>query len=279
MRRSLKTAVKIRKGMEDLVYGRVVGAIMGLSQIGKNTITGKADAGTSIDCMYRGKAKGEYAIGRFIDGILLNLPAVKATIRKKDVIIKILQNEFSNNLLLGKKTKILDLASGPARYLVDFLDNSKYFGEEVEILCVDNDRASINFGKLIGKNKPIRFIKADTFKLGTLKKFSRKVGWKANVVICTGFFELNDDDSILTLLHEIHDSIEKDGLLLFTNQADNPSKKLMKKIGRTQNGGSWKMRFRDAEKLRKWLMDIGFRDVIISEDSWGMYEYCTGRKR
>jgi hypothetical protein len=279
VRKSRKALIRMRRRTEDVLYSKIIRPVLRLSQIGGNTVTGNADAGLSIDCIYRKQPYGAYAIGKFVDGVLLNLPAVKATIKKKDIIIKILQNEVANNAVLGKRTKILDLASGPARYLVDFLGNTRQEDNKVEVLCIDNDRTSVDFGKVIGKDHPIRFIRGNAFNLGTLRRFSQKVGWKANVVVCTGFFELNDDDSVIGLMREIHGSIEKGGLLLFTSQVDNPSKKLMKKLGRTQNGRPWKMRFRDAGKLRKWLIDIGFRDVIISADSWGMYEYCTGRKQ
>ena len=278
MKRIKKLIIKTRSSFEKFFYSRIVMPALNLSRIGRNTIAGKADSGISIDCLYRNRPKGLYPIGRFVDSVVLHLPAVKATQRKRDIVIKIVQNEVSNNLLLRKKTKILDLASGPARYLVEFLDKQANIDEKIEVLCIDNDKQSVNYGNILGKDKPIRFIKADTFKLGTLKRFSVKIGWKPNIILCTGFFELNDDEHVKRMLFDIHSFIEPDGLLLFTSQADNPSKRLMKKIGKTQAGASWRMHFRASDILRQWMLDTGFRDVIISLDSWGMYEYCTGRK-
>jgi len=278
MKKRKELAVKARLILEKFIYLKIIMPVLSISRIGRNTIKGDADSGISIDYLYRNKPKGLYSIGKFVDGVVLRLPAVKATQRKKDIIIKVIQNEVSNNLLLEKKTKILDLASGPARYLVEFLDKGTSLKNEIEILCVDNDKQSVNYGNIIGKSKPIRFIKGNTFKMGTLKRFSKKIGWKPNIILCTGFFELNDDKNVRSLLNEIYGFIEKNGLLMFTSQADNPSKKLMKTVGKTRDGSSWKMHFRDPHVLRKWMLEIGFRDVIISLDSWGMYEYCTGRK-
>ena len=81
------------------------------------------------------------------------------------------------------------------------------------------------------------------------------------------------------MLRDAYQYLESNGLVLFTSQASNPSGKLMKKIGKKQNGQSWNLFFRSPEYLRELMIDIGFRDVIISHDIWGIYEYCTGRKQ
>jgi len=250
--------------------------ILSASKLGNSTVKGQADSGLNIDHMYRKSPKGITFFGRLLDSVLLNLPSVKATRIKKNIITKILQNEVSNNIVLGKKTRIIDLASGPARYLVDLIDKSNY--DNIEALCLDSDKRSINYGKILAHKKPIRYTKANVFKLGMLKHFSEKVHWIPNIIMATGFFELQNDDVVKKFLEDIHKHLDGGGLILFTGQADNPSKKLMKYVGKTQSGGVWELHLRSPEMLRKWLLDIGFRDVIISLDQLGMYEYCTGRK-
>ena len=276
IRRKL-TRVKIR--LSNLVFRRIVIPALSSSRIGRNTTSGAADSGISIDDIYKNTPLGANLFGKALDNFLLQLPAVKATQSKKDIVVKVLANEVENNNILGKTTKIIDIASGPARYLVSFLEKNTHYDKDVQILCIDNDGESVSYGNFLGRNKPIRFIKANVFKLGTLKRFSDKVKWKGNIIVCTGFFELQNDVIVQGLLKEIYDFMEPGSLLLFTSQANNPSKTLMKKIGKRQNGVDWRMHFRPPAKLRKWLLDIGYRDVIISLDGWGMYEYCTARKQ
>ena len=141
---------------------------MAISKLGRATMGGQADSGLNIDYMYRNKPKGVTRVGKFVDKILLNLPSVKATRQKKDVIIKILSNEIANNILLHKKTKILDIASGPARYIVDAI--TSYNQNGIEVLCLDSDKRSVNFGKILSGKKPIRYAKANVFKANHLKK-------------------------------------------------------------------------------------------------------------
>ncbi|NQU94845.1 MAG: class I SAM-dependent methyltransferase family protein [Candidatus Omnitrophica bacterium] len=259
-----------------MITQKIIKSIMAISKLGRNVIGGKADSGLNIDHMYRNRPKGVTRVGKFVDGVLLNLPSVKATRRKKDIIMKILRNEIANNILLNKKSKILDIASGPARYIVDVL--TTYNQDKIDVLCLDSDKRSINFGKALAGKRPIRYAKANVFKLAHLKALSRRISWIPNIIITTGFFEMLSDATFEDMLKDAYSHLEKNGLILFTAQSDNPSKKLMSKIGKKQDGQSWNMFFRTPEYLREMMINLNFRDVIISVDQWGMYEYCTGRK-
>lgn len=267
---------KSKLSMKNFFYNNILKNVLSLSKLGRTTVKGLADSGLNIDHMYRDRAKGITFAGRLIDSILLNLPSVKATRKKKDIIIKILQNEISNNIILKRKTRILDLASGPARYLVELIDGSNQ--NFVEILCIDADKRSVNFGKTLSGKRPIRFARANVFKAEHLIEFSKKINWLPNIIMTTGFFEMQTDQVVKNLLKEIYQALDSDSLILFTAQASNPSEKLMKNVGKTQSGKPWEMYFRAPEQLREWIINCGFRNVIISLDTWGVYEYCTGRK-
>ena len=58
--------------------------------------------------MYRNKPKGINFFGKLLDSILLSLPSVKATRVKKKIIIKILQNEVANNIILDCQGYLID---------------------------------------------------------------------------------------------------------------------------------------------------------------------------
>jgi len=226
--------------------------------------------------MYRNKPKGITSFGKFIDKLLLNLPSVKATRDRKNIIVKILQNEIANNLMLEKKTRILDIASGPARYLVELLDS--YRQKNIEVLCLDRDKRSLKFGKILAGGRPIRYAKIDVFKPNHLKYLSKKISWRPNIILTSGLFEYLEDSSVRDTLREVFNNIDKEGLFIFISQVDNPSKKLMSKICKTSEGKSWELIYRNPETFRRWLLDIGFKNVIVSIDSWGMYEFCTCKK-
>ena len=102
-------------GVEDIFYKKIIRPIMYKSTLGKNSIDGFADTGFNFEYMYKNVPSGDGVVGRFVDRILLNLPAVQATRNRKETIKKILRREVLHNSRHNKKTRILDIASGPAR--------------------------------------------------------------------------------------------------------------------------------------------------------------------
>lgn len=267
---------KLPGKIEDFIYKVVIKNILLLSRLGRNSISGWADTGLNFDHMYKNKPEGRFLIGRFIDRVLLNLPAVKATRNRKTNILKILYNEIENNRLVGKKTKILDIASGPSRYLNELIsDENKGY---IEGVCLDRDANSLKEGRGLARDKPIRYIRADVFKLDHLVRFSKGISWEPNIVIVSGLYVYVEDGLVKKSLKDIFSCLERDGLVIFCSQLDNPSKKLMGKVCTTHVGKSWKLYYRTPRQLRRLMIEIGYKYNIISLDPIGMYELCTGRK-
>ena len=267
---------EIKSKLEHFWYRTILKNIISLSKLGRTSISGEADSGLNFDYMYRNDPGGVTAFGRFVDKLLLNLPSVKATRNRKEIIIKIIQNEIANNLVLNNKTRILDIASGPARYLVELINNSNQ--DNIDVLCIDKDRKSLNFGKVLAGRKPIRYAKADVLDTRHLKRLSRMISWKPNIVLISGLFEYKNDAFVKKISKEVYDNLDYDGLFIFISQVDNSSKKLMQEVCLTSEGKSWELIYRKPDVFRRWLLEFGFKNVIVSVDKWGMYEFCTCRK-
>lgn len=272
----MATVLRIRAVLENLWYNSILKNILSLSKLGRTSMKGNADSGLNFDHMYRNNPKGITTFGKFIDRLLLNLPSVRATRNRKAIIIKILRNEILNNLILKRKTRILDIASGPARYLVELVN--EFNQDDIEVLCIDKDRRSLNFGKILAGSRPIRFAKVNILKTRHLQRLGKKIRWIPNIMLCSGLFEYKKDRFVDKIMKEVSKNIDRGGLFIFISQASNPAKKIMGKLGRTSEGKKWELIYRDPEYFRKWVLNLGFRDVIISVDRWGMYEFCTCRK-
>jgi SAM-dependent methyltransferase len=264
------------KGLKSFLYKVILKPILMLSKLGRTSIKGSADSGLNFDHMYRNKPKGITSFGRLTDRILLNLPSVRATRHRKDVIIKLLRNEIENNIILNKKTRIVDIASGPARYISELLDEVDQ--DKIEVLCIDKDKRSLNYGKILAGEKPVRFTKADIMKMEPLKKLAKKVSWIPNIIIASGLLEYQEDETVKRIISESFDNIQRDGLSVFISQVSNPSRELIEELGKTSTGEKWILNYRGPELFRKWMLDSGFRSVLIEVDEWGMYEFCMGRK-
>jgi SAM-dependent methyltransferase len=237
---------------------------------------GYADSGINFDHIYRNEARGYTKLGKIIDRLLLNLPAAKATRYRKEKIIEILRKEMKQNMVKGIKTRIVDIASGPARYLVELI--TKEIENNVEVLCLDIDRASLAHGKKIAGTRPILYKKANVLRIGRHhKRLSEKIGWQPNLIVASGFYEYLEDRLVISSLKMIKNSLERGGLLLFITQRDSPNRKLIEKLGITKSGEKWVLFYREPELIKKLLKDIGYNDIGIEVDPWGMYVFYTGR--
>ena len=269
-----------REFAEDFFYKKIVRNLLMLSNLGRRSASGEAATGYNFDYMYENKAHGFLGIGFLIDKILLSLPAVQATRNRRINIVKILSNEIQNNKIKGKTTRILDLACGAGRYLNDIA--KVYPHDKVEIIGVDLDNKSLELAKSLSEKESIakdrvRFIKGNVFKLSVLKKLGRQIEWRPNVVIASGLTVYINDEKVTTILKQIYEGLDQDGLVLIDSQESNPSRKLMEKSMKTKEG-AWVLYYRPSEQWRQWLNEFGFRDIVVSRDPWQMYNICSARK-
>lgn len=266
---------------EDFLYKKVIRSLMLTSKLGRQSVLGRADAGSNFEHMYENRPEGDGPLGWIVDWALLNLPAVKATRCRKETILKILRNEIANNQLAGRKTHVIDVGAGTSRYLLDLA--KEYPEGSVEALSIDYDRESLNLGKKIAEavgaqKKFIRYTKANAFRLGHVKFLGRKRDWIPNVVIASGFIYYLDDETVQGVLRETFTHLDPGGLLILSNIRRSPSQKLMEKVCTTHDRQAWVLHYRQPEAVRRMMFAAGFRDILISDDPWGMYNVCTGRK-
>lgn len=107
--------------MPNFLYEKIFRPIIFTSRLGRRALLGQAGSGTFADYIYRNHSSGYSKFGHIVDKILLSLPASKATKSKMERISDILGEEIDKNLLKSKMSRIVDLGSGPARYLTELL--------------------------------------------------------------------------------------------------------------------------------------------------------------
>jgi len=244
--------------------------------LGRKTMFGYADSGLNFDHIYRNEAKGYTKFGKIVDRILLNLPACKATRHRKEKVIDILRKEIDKNISQGKKARIVDLASGPARYLVELITED--LEKNVEALCLDINPHSLSYGKKIAGRRPILYKRSNVLRLGSHhRRLSEKKQWRPNIVVASGLYEYTNDDLSQATLEMVKDSLEQNGFLLLITQQGSPNKKLIEKIGVTQSGEKWILFYRKPEIITKWLDNLGYRDIEVETDPWKMYVFYKAR--
>ncbi len=271
-----KPLKNLLNNLDNFFYRRIVRPLLFTSRLGRKSMFGYADSGLNFDHIYRNEAKGYMRFGRLIDKILLNLPSAKATRHRKAKIIEIQKTEIKKNIFFGRKTRIVDLASGPGRYLIEAItDENK---NHVEALCLDIDKRNLEFGKKLAGEKPLLFKRANALRLGHFKKLSEKTAWIPNLVLCSGLYEYLNDAEVKKSINDIFSSLNKEGLFVFVTQMDSPSRKLIEKLGKVKGGKSWVLFYRKPDTLKSWMAEAGFKEINAEIDPWKMYVLYSGRK-
>jgi len=264
---------------EDFFYRVIIKNLLKTSKLGYGFVVTGAESGSNFEHIYNNKPQGTFLIGKYVDKALLNLPAVKSTRGRKDDIKKVLWNEIYNNKQLNVQTRVLDLASGGARYLREFVDEHRT--GIIESICIDKDKSCVQLGRDLSKKenlKNIKFFRGNLFQTKHLKLFAKKIKWTPNVVIASGLFIYFNNQTVEKMLKEIHDLLAPNGIIIFTSYEQLNTRKLMRKTMATSSGDEWVLYYRKPEYWRSLLYEKGFRDIFIIRDQWKMNNICTSRK-
>lgn len=270
---------KLAVYFDNFLYKVILKNLLKMSKLGYGTIVSGAESGVNFEHIYNNRPEGKFFLGRYIDKVVLNLPAVHATRGRKEDIKRVLWNEIQDNKVLNRKTRVLDLASGGSRYLRELAEEHR--NGDVESVGLDKDLRCVKLGRhLIRKEglKNIRFVKGDMFKPGHLQDFASKIKWAPNVVIASGLFIYFNNQVVEKVIKEIYDLLPTDGLIVFSSYERLDTKKLMRKTMSTSSGEEWTLYYRKPEYWRNLLHVIGFRNVFIFRDQWLMNNICTARK-
>lgn len=270
----------MKQAVEDFLYKKIIRNLLLMSKLGRQSVLGEASTGYNFDHMYTRQANGYYGIGKIIDFVLLRLPAVKATRVRKANIIRVLSEEIERRKKKEKTTRIMDIACGAGRYLVEV--DSRFNQEGVEIIGVDYDSKSLRLGRSIATTynideNSLRYLRGNVFQLDHLKKFGDRIHWRPDIILASGLIEYLDDDKVQNAFGQIYEALESEGLFLFFNQQNNPSRKLMEKVCTTKEG-AWILFYRQPDVLYDWLSKVGFTDVHVQTDQWRMYNLFMARK-
>ena len=263
-------------GLGAFLYKRVFRPVLFRSRLARRSMMGYADSGTNFDYIYRNVPTGYTRFGKVIDSVLLNLPASKATRDRQATFTLILKDEITRNIVGKKRTRIVDLASGLARYLLEAITDE--IRPHVQVLCLDVDPRVKFGGQKLAKGRPILFARADVFRLGRYQKLCRKVGWNPNVVIASGLYANYGEVMFKQSIREIYEVLEPGGFFIFDWLIRNPSQRLLEQLAITRSGKPWVMSYGSSDRVVQLVREAGFVNCVSDLDRWRMYMIYRTRK-
>ncbi len=231
------------------------------------------DSGVTLDYVYENKAKGKTFIGKAIDRNYLNSIGWKGIRQRKMNMKKLLVSKIGTLLKENKEVKILDIAGGPARYLIEIAKEYP----QVSILVQDYQIQNIKKGKELaskGNLENIKYRQADAFDKNTYKQLE----FTPNIVIISGVFELFSDNHLINrAIKGICSIIENSGYLLYTGQPWHPQLEQIANVLGNHKKEKWVMRRRSQYELDTLFEKANFKKESMLIDNWGIFTVSSSK--
>jgi alpha-beta hydrolase superfamily lysophospholipase/SAM-dependent methyltransferase len=234
------------------------------------------DSGLSLDYVYKNAPRGSFGVGRLIDKSYLNSIGWRGIRLRKANLEKSLRQVVEMVHKNGAPIRILDVAAGPGRYLLEtmrampqILISARlrdYNAENVEAArALANEFGLVNVTAELG----------DAFDREALASISPR----ATIGIVSGLYELfPSNEEVLKSLAGLGDAIEPGGYLIYTNQPWHPQVEFIAGVLLNREGKPWVMRRRTTAEMDELVRVSGFEKIAMEIDHWGMFSVSIARR-
>jgi alpha-beta hydrolase superfamily lysophospholipase len=237
------------------------------------------DSGQSLDHVYRNSPEGFSFLGRWIDRSYLNSPGWRG-IRQRKVHMQQLLDEAIELLHgRGQPIRILDIAAGPGRYVLDTIARHRDRGIEVSATLCDRDRCGLAAGQKLAESMGITSVayrENDAFNGDAIAAIDPK----PNIAIVSGLYELFPSNApVRESLRGLSLSVEPGGILLYTDQPWHPQQEMIARVLPNRDGEPWVMRCRTQAEMDQLVAAAGFEKVRTLIDDDGIFSVSMAVKR
>jgi alpha-beta hydrolase superfamily lysophospholipase/SAM-dependent methyltransferase len=266
--------------LKSLNYGiqkavlKTLGRLSAGVQIGWRT---GFDSGESLDYVYRNQPEGHSIIGRTIDRAYLNSIGWVGIRQRRIHIEKTINGAIQRILNEGRPVKILDIASGPGRYLLNTIKSldSPLISAELR----DRSLTALEEGRKLASQmglKNVNYSQGDAFNTSSLASITPK----PNVAIVSGLYELfSDNDLVLASLKGLAAAMEEGGYLIYTNQPIHPDIEMIARVLINRDQKPWIMRRRTQLEMDTLVKSVGFTKVDMEIDVYGIFSVSLAVKQ
>jgi SAM-dependent methyltransferase len=232
-------------------------------------------SGEMLDYVYENQAHGRGPLGRWIDRIYLDSVGWRGIRERRANLVRTLTAIVLSRRALGLQTRIVDVAAGPGRYLLDLAE--ALGGDDLEIECRDFDMDALVQGRARAARRGVRnvtFVQHDALDATQLARIE-----PADVIVISGLYEiLTDERAIRTSLQALSARLNRGGLLVLTGQPHHPQLALIGTLLTHRDGSPWRMHLRSTGTLERWCREAGFVDVHTQADSLGIFTVSVARR-
>ena len=234
------------------------------------------DSGRTLDYVYENKPRGFTLLGRVFDGAYLNSIGWRGIRIRKVNLQGVLRDAIERTHREGRPVRLLDIASGPGRYLLETMRDQP----QIPMMAMlrdykpENVEAARHLAEEL-KLKNVTVMQGDAFDRASLAA----VAPRPTIGIVSGLFELFPaNEPLVNSLRGLADAIEPGGYLVYTNQPWHPQVEFIARVLTNREGKPWIMRRRTQAEMDELVRAAGFEKLREEIDQWGIFSVSLARR-
>lgn len=236
------------------------------------------DSGSTLDYVYRNQPAGAGPVGRMIDRTYLESAGWRGIRQRKVHIEELLRLAMASLREQGREVRILDIAAGHGRYILEALHGVEPLPESV--LLRDYSELNVREGSALierlGLKERARFVQGDAFDGADLAA----VEPKPSLAVVSGLYELFADNAMVSgSLAGLGEAVKEGGYLIYTGQPWHPQLELIARALTSHRAGqAWVMRRRTQLEMDQLVEAAGFRKLAQRIDEDGIFTVSLARR-
>ncbi|MDH3899951.1 MAG: bifunctional alpha/beta hydrolase/class I SAM-dependent methyltransferase [Gammaproteobacteria bacterium] len=234
------------------------------------------DSGKSLDYVYKNQAHGITFLGRMIDRHYLDAVGWQGIRERRENLGNSLRWAIDAVSAAGKAVRIVDIAAGPGRYVLEVIRDLPDM--EITVLLRDRDPGNLQAGKDLARSMglaSVKFEAADAFDRESLLSITPA----PSIVIVSGLYELfSDNQPVLKSIEGIAGVLQDNGYLLYTCQPWHPQIEMIARTLINRDGEPWIMRRRTQAEMDELVRSAGLTKIDTKIDSHGIFTVSIAQK-
>lgn len=235
------------------------------------------DSGQSMDYVYENRSHGVTPLGRIIDRVYLNSVGWKGIRQRKVHLEKTLERAIELVSQQRPSVRIVDIAAGPGRYLLDVLRRTE--SVRVTALLRDRSREGLEEGRKLARALQVEnatYEEGDAFDATALAALNPR----PDIAVVSGLYELFPDNALVSRsLLGLAQALPAGAYLIYTNQPWHPQLEFIARVLRNRDGKAWIMRRRTQAEMDDLVREAGFEKLGQEIDDWGIFTVSLARKQ
>ncbi len=234
------------------------------------------DSGKTLDYVYENRPRGKGPLGKFIDSNYLDAVGWKGIRERRKNLEKCLEKTIDHLAGSGSPVRILDVATGCGRYVLNVLKNNP--DRDISALLRDYDPGNLDAAQRLAEEMDLKNVTlepGDAFNTESILAIEPQ----PNIAIVSGLYELFPDNGMIQAsLKGIAGVVPPGGFLVYTGQPWHPQVEMIARTLINRDKAPWIMRRRTQAEMDELVRDAGFEKVDMEIDSWGIFTVSIARR-